>query len=95
MKHSELPWVYDEDFDLIDSKDESIVCDFVGDSFYNSKNNAEFIIKACNEYYPMIKIIKVLIEKLDDDVWMLELSNNEIICVESIKNIVKQTETEK
>ena len=54
--------------------------------------NAAFIVKACNEYYPLIRVVKALVEKLDADVWFLETAKNEGICVESIKQIIKQAE---
>jgi hypothetical protein len=53
---------------------------------------AAFIVKACNEYHPLLKVVKALVEKLDADVWFLETAKYEGICVESIKQIVKEAE---
>ena len=72
--------LYDEDADLI-----AAVFD---------EANAEFIVKACNEYHPLIRVVKALVAKLDADVWFLETAKNEGICVESIKQIIKQAEGE-
>ncbi len=63
---------------------------YIGEVFEEA--NAAFIVKAVNEYYPMQKIIKALVEKLDDDVWALELSGHEIACVQSIKEVLKEAE---
>jgi len=56
--------------------------------------NAAFIVKACNEYHPMLRIMKALVNKLDAETWFLETAYGEGICTESIKQIIKQAEAE-
>ena len=97
MKHTELPIIYissygqnDEGcYDLISNPD-SNTFNYIGK--INKKANAAFIVKACNEYHPLIRVVKALVEKLDADVWFLETAKNEGICVESIKQIIEQAE---
>ena len=91
MKHSELPFSYKKQgksaFYGIVSPDSDY---YVAEELLEA--NAAFIVKACNEYYPLIRVVKALVEKLDADVWFLETAENEGICVESIKQIIKQAE---
>ena len=63
MKHAELPWFFDGEGILSKTKeapynDNYIVFEF--DEFEEDKYNAEFIVKACNNYYEMVECLKNL-----------------------------------
>ena len=98
MSHTKLPWHYERcgntkdtnGMEIIMSGKEYIVSTWAG----SRPHDAAFIVKACNEYYPLTRVVKALVEKLDADVWFLETAENEGICVESIKQIIKQAEAE-
>ena len=98
MKHTKLPWYveqFDED-DIINIRartDRGQTSHIVYmDGLNEDEENAAFIVTACNEYYPMLRIMKALVNKLDAETWFLEIAYGEGICVDSIKQIIKQVE---
>ena len=92
MKHTKLPIHYDDrglqNYPLLNSSGEYL-------AVVGAEANAAFIVKACNEYYPLIKILKGLVGKLDAEDWFIKVSENEGVCVETIKSIIAQVEAEK
>ena len=102
MKHTELPWKihYDgEDYMIYNDKDEPVgdimsIFEYTGQTIDIQRENAEFIVKACNEHYERIEREKKLIEALDKIGAVLSRNLTEKNKIAKINDILSDIEGE-
>lgn len=80
MKHTELPWHYQEDSDtythiIRDPSGSRIVAQFRQDTSGLPEANAAFIVKACNNHYTLLEALKDLMPVLQQ--WEPDHSSGE------------------